>query len=140
MIPTGELVNVEGTPMDFRQMKEIGEGIDSDYNYIKMARGYDHNYVLNSVEGDIVKVAELFSDKTGISMEVMTDLPGMQIYSANFLENKKGKSGVIYGKRSGICFETQYFPNACNEKNFKSSIIDAGEEYKSTTVFKFNVR
>jgi len=140
MIPTGELVNVEGTPMDFRQMKEIGEGIDSDYNYIKMARGYDHNYVLNSVEGDIVKVAELFSDKSGISMEVMTDLPGMQVYSANFLENKKGKSGVIYGKRSGICFETQYFPNACNEKSFKSSIIGAGEEYRSTTVFKFNVK
>ena len=140
MIPTGELVNVEGTPMDFRKMKEIGEGIDSDYNYIKIAKGYDHNYVLNSVEGDIVKVAELYSDKSGISMEVMTDLPGMQVYTANFLENKKGKAGVIYGKRSGICFETQYFPNACNEKNFKSSIISAGEEYRSTTVFKFNVK
>ena len=95
---------------------------------------------VNSVEGDIVKVAELSSDKTGISMEVMTDLPGMQIYTANFLENKKGKKGSVYGRRSGCCFETQYFPNACNEKSFKSSIISAGEEYKSTTVFKFNIK
>ena len=87
-----------------------------------------------------MKVAELFSDKSGISMEAMTDLPGMQVYSANFLENKKGKSGAVYNHRAGICFETQYFPNACNEKNFKSSIIGAGEEYRSTTVFKFNVR
>lgn len=140
MIPTGEFIDVEDTPMDFRKMKEIGEGIDSDYHYIKIARGYDHNFVLNGTEGDISKVAELYSDKTGIAMEVMTDLPGMQVYTANFLENKKGKAGVIYNPRAGICFETQYFPNACNEKNFKSSIISAGKEYRSTTVFKFELK
>ena len=137
MIPTGELVEVEGTPMDFRKAKTVGEGVDSDYHYIKLAKGYDHNYVLNNTAGEIEKVAEFSSEKSGITMEVMTDLPGMQIYTANFLENKKGKGGVIYGRRSGCCFETQYFPNACNEKNFKSSIISAGEEYRSTTVFKF---
>ena len=115
----------------------VGEGVDSDYHYIKLAKGYDHNYVLNNTFGEIEKVAEFSSDKSGISMEVMTDLPGMQVYTANFLENKKGKGGVVYGRRSGCCFETQYFPNACNEKSFKSSIITAGEEYRSTTVFKF---
>ena len=140
MIPTGELVDVEGTPMDLRVAKIVGEGVDSDYHYIKIARGYDHNYVLNNTEAEIQKVAEFTSDKTGISMEVLTDLPGMQVYTANFLENKKGKSGVIYGRRSGCCFETQYFPNACNEKSFKSSIVSAGEEYRSTTVFKFSVK
>ena len=138
MIPTGELVEAEGTPMDFRKAKIVEEGIDSDYHYIKIARGYDHNFALNNTLGEIEKAAEFSSDKSGISMEVMTDLPGMQVYTANFLENKKGKGGVIYGRRSGCCFETQYFPNACNEKKFKSSIIGAGEEYISTTVFKFN--
>lgn len=137
MIPTGELVDVSGTPMDLRVAKMVGEGVDSDYHYIKLAKGYDHNYVLNNTFGEIEKVAEFSSDKSGISMEVLTDLPGMQIYTANFLENKKGKGGAVYGRRSGCCFETQYFPNACNEKNFVSSILRAGEEYKSTTVFKF---
>ena len=137
MIPTGELVEVESTPMDLRVAKTVGEGVDSDYHYIKHAGGYDHNFVLNNTLGEIEKVAEFSSEKSGITMEVMTDLPGMQVYTANFLENKKGKRGAIYGRRSGCCFETQYFPNACNEKNFVSSILRAGEEYKSTTVFKF---
>lgn len=138
MIPTGELINVENTPMDFRNEKKIGRDINSDYHYINIARGYDHNYVLKHTVGDIAKVARLSSDKTGIYMEVMTDLPGMQVYTANFLENKKGKAGAVYNPRSGICFETQYFPNACNEKNFESSIIGAGEEYRSVTTFKFD--
>ena len=137
MIPTGELVEVESTPMDLRVAKTVGEGVDSDYHYIKLVGGYDHNFVLNNTLGEIEKVAEFSSEKSGITMEVMTDLPGMQVYTANFLENKKGKRGAIYGRRSGCCFETQYFPNACNEKNFVSSILRAGEEYKSTTVFKF---
>ena len=67
----------------------------------------------------------------------MTDLPGMQVYSGNFLDNKQGRNGAVYDRRAGVCFETQYFPNACNEKNFNSSIINAGDEYRSTTVFKF---
>lgn len=137
MIPTGELVDVTGTPMDFRKIKKIGDGVNSDYSFIKTAGGYDQNFVLNNPAGDVVEAASLYSEKSGIKLEVSTDLPGMQVYTANFLENKKGKNGVIYNKRSGICFETQYFPNACNEKKFKSSIIKVGEEYKSTTVFAF---
>ena len=71
-------------------------------------------------------------------MEVFTDLPGMQVYSGNFLENKKGKGGKIYNKRDGICFETQFFPNACNEPEFKSPILPAGKEFESATIYKFS--
>lgn len=137
MIPTGELIDVTNTPMDFRKTKKIGEGINSDYSFIRLAHGYDHNYAINNKTGDVVKAAELFSDKTEIGLSILTDLPGMQVYTANYLENKRGKKGIIYNKRSGVCFETQYFPNACNEKRFKSSILEVGKEYRSTTVFVF---
>ncbi len=137
LIPTGEILEVDGTPMDFRTAKEVGRDIGEDYLYLKLAGGYDHNYVLNNGAGDVKKIAAITGDKSGITMEIMTDLPGMQVYTANFLTDTKGKEGAVYKKHSGICFETQYFPNACNEKNFKTSIIAAGEEYVSSTVFRF---
>lgn len=137
MIPTGEIKPVSGTPMDFRKEKRIGEEIESDYEPLILAGGYDHNYVLKSVADESRMAARLTGDKTGIVMEVFTDMPGMQLYTGNFLDGRRGKAGAVYEKRTGVCFETQFFPNACNEENFQSSILSAGEEYKSYTVFRF---
>lgn len=135
-IPTGEILSVEGTPMDFRVKKAIGKEIEADYEALNLGNGYDHNWILKN-DGEVLKVAELSSEQTGISMEVYTDLPGVQIYTANFLENEVGKHGEIYGKRQGVCFETQYFPDAVNHENFPSPICKAGEIYRSTTIYKF---
>lgn len=140
LIPTGELKKVEGTPMDFRKMKTIGQDINADYQPLKQAGGYDHNYVLNNCRAEVMKVAELADDKSGRVMEIFTDMPGMQLYTANFLEDEKGKGGAIYKKRSGVCFETQYFPDSCNKAEFPSCVLKAGDEYDSVTVFKFSVK
>lgn len=135
-IPTGELVPVKGTPLDFKSEKRIGDEIESNSSYMEVSKGYDHNYVLNN-NGELCKVASLSSEKSGIRLDVYTDLPGLQIYTANFLDGK-GKNGRKNGRYSGICFETQYFPNACNEPKFKSSIVRAQEEFNSTTIFAFS--
>ncbi len=138
-IPTGEIVSVEGTPMDFRTPKTIGRDIEEDYEALNLGKGYDHNWVLNPREG-VGKIARLYSDRTGIEMEIYTDLPGVQMYTANFVENEHGKNGAIYQKRHGVCFETQYFPDAVNHPNFDGPIFRAGEEYDTTTVYKFVVK
>lgn len=138
LIPTGEIVSVEGTPMDFRNKKSIGRDIDKDYEALILGNGYDHNWILKN-DGQYAKVAEISSSKTGITMEVYTDLPGVQIYSANYLNHEVGKNGVIYEKNQGICFETQYFPDAPNHTNFPSSICLKGDVYVSTTAYKFVV-
>lgn len=138
LIPTGEYTSVENTPMDFRIKKPIGRDINAEYAPLIMAGGYDHNYVLNTNGKDIVKVAELEDPSSGRSMEVYTDLPGVQIYTGNFIpEGEKGKDGALYGKYSGVCFETQYYPNSCNIKEFPSDIRKAKEEYESVTIYKF---
>ena len=137
LIPTGEIRSVEGTPMDFRSFHTLGERIEEDYEPLKQAGGYDHNYVLNN-EGAYALCCKLRSLKTGIVMEVYTDLPGMQLYCANFLDNEAGgKNGRVYKKRSAVCFESQYFPDAVHHENFKSPICKAGETYRSVTGYKF---
>lgn len=140
LIPDGKYNDVTGTPMDFRVRKPIGKDINADYEPLKIAGGYDHNFVLNSGNGeDAEKVAELYDPQSGRLMEVFTDLPGMQLYTGNFINNKsKGKEHAVYNKRSGVCFETQFFPNACNIPDFKSPVILAGEEFESVTIFKFS--
>lgn len=137
LIPTGEILDVEGTPLDFRKEKAIGKDIFADYEPLVFGHGYDHNWVLNQ-PGSFRKVASLRSDKTKKTMEVYTDLPGMQMYTANFLDGTLiGKGGVKYEQRSGVCFETQYFPDAPNHENFPSTIVKAKEQYKTTTTYKF---
>ncbi len=137
LIPTGEILEVEGTPLDFRKEKAIGRDIFEDYEPLVFGHGYDHNWILNH-PGSFRKVASLRSDKTGKMMEVYTDLPGMQMYTANFLDGTLvGKRGVKYEQRSGVCFETQYFPDAPNHDNFPSTVVKAGEIYETTTVYKF---
>jgi len=141
LIPTGEYKDVEGTPMDFRTLKKIGQDIDSDYEPLRIAGGYDHNYVLDIDSNEVEKVAELVDESTGRVMEVFTDMPGLQFYTSNMLSPvANGKDGASYNKRTGVCFETQYFPNACNIENFPSSILKAGQEYEFVTIYKFLCR
>lgn len=135
-IPTGELVDVTGTPMDFRKKKMLGQDIDADYKPLVYGNGYDHNWALNN-GGTFAKVAEATGAHTGITMEVYTDLPGMQLYTSNFVEHEEGKDGVIYQKRCAVCFETQYFPDAVHKEHFKGPVCLAGENYRTTTVYKF---
>ena len=135
LIPTGTVIPVEGTPMDFREGKKVAKEIGADYKPLKLAGGYDHNWVLNG--SGFRKVASAESEETGIKMEVYTDLPGIQFYSGNFLAGAKGKQGAVYGKGCGICFETQYFPDAIHKDNFESPITKAGEVYDTTTTYRF---
>lgn len=136
-IPTGEIVPVEGTPMDFREYKAIGKEIEADYEALILGKGYDHNWALNGT--GMRTVAGMRSKETGIVMEVATDLPGMQFYTGNFLICEQGKGGAEYKKRHGACFETQYFPDAVHKENFDGPVVKAGEEYDTTTVYSFRV-
>ena len=106
--------------------------------FLQQAGGYDHNYVLDISQDEVEKIAELEDDSSGRVMEVYTDMPGLQLYTSNMLTPvENGKDGASYGKFAGVCFETQYFPNACNTPNFKSSVLKAGEHYEFTTIYKF---
>ena len=149
LIPTGELKDVTGTPMDFRVPKPIGQDIGSDYLPIVLAGGFDHNFVLNDSENteeakargtfcEYREVAGMHSEETGIRMTVLTDLPGMQFYTGNFLDNEPGKELAVYAKRSGACFETQFWPDAINRDNFPGGILKAGETFISRTTYKFS--
>ena len=133
-------IYTRGWRWNWSQWKKIGKDIEADYEPLKIAGGYDHNFVLAITGEEVEKVAELTEDTTGRKMEVFTDMPGMQFYTGNFLNGEeKGKGGKAYGKREGVCFETQYFPNACNIESFPSSILKAGEEYEHITIYKFSV-
>ena len=135
-IPTGEIAPVEGTPMDFRTRKEVGRDIGQDFQALIFGNGYDHNWCLNN-GGKLAKVAELTADQNDLVMEIYTDLPGMQIYTANYVSNEPGKGGAVYQQRQGIAFETQYYPDTPNHSNFPSSVYRAGEIYRTSTIFKF---
>lgn len=137
LIPNGTIVDVTGTPMDFRTKKAVGRDINEDYHPLIAAGGYDHNFVLDKPEGELAKVGEVSEPSTGRTMEIYTDLPGMQMYSGNFIVKEDGKNGAEYTKRTGICFETQYFPNSINLPQFKSCVLKAGEKFNSTTIYKF---
>ena len=135
-IPTGEIRSVDGTPMDFRSGKTLGKEIDADYEPLRFGGGYDHNWVLKN-EGRFDKGAEVTADRSGIRMEVYTDLPGVQMYTANFLNGEPGKEGALYGKRSAVCLETQYFPDAIHHDNFPGPVCRAGEKYDTRTAYRF---
>lgn len=138
-IPTGEILPVENTPMDFREGRRIGDRIEEEYEPLRFGNGYDHNWVLKN-KGNFEKVAELEAEESGIVMETYTDRPGMQIYTANFVENEKGKDGAVYGKRSAVCLETQCYPDAVHHVNFPSPVCHAGEKYAAHTAFRFSVK
>lgn len=138
-IPTGEVVSVKGTPMDFTKLKAIGKDIEDNYEPLKMGNGYDHNWALNHKKGELALSAKAVDEVSGRVLEVYTDLPGIQFYTANFLNNVIGKENTLYTPRCGYCFETQYFPDAVNKPQFDSPILKAGEEYKTTTIYHFKV-
>ena len=135
-IPTGEIRSVEGTPMDFRTAKTLGAEIDADYEPLRFGGGYDHNWVLKN-NGRFAKVAEVTSEKSGIRMEVYTDLPGVQMYTANFLDHEPGKDGALYEKRSAVCLETQYYPDAIHHDNFPFPVCRKGMKYDTRTAYRF---
>ncbi len=138
LIPTGEICKVCGTPMDFTDFKPIGRDIESDYDQLKLGGGYDHNWILNHEPGAFSLSAAAIDEKSGRKMEVYTDLPGIQFYTGNFLdEHVTGKGGVRYGKRHGYCFETQYYPNAVNMPGFASPVVAKNDKYDTTTSYKF---
>lgn len=135
-IPTGEIRPVEGTPMDFRTGRALGDEIDADYEPLRLGGGYDHNWVLKN-GGRFDKVAEVAADRSGIVMEVYTDLPGMQVYTANFLNHEPGKEGASYERRSAVCLETQYYPDAIHHDHFPGPVCRAGETYGTSTAYRF---
>lgn len=139
LIPTGNLINVENTPMDFRISKKIGDEIDSDFEQLHFTGGYDHCYVLNKNQEGIEKIAVLSDKNSGRSMEVYTDSIGVQFYAGNFIENNRvvGKENCLYKNRSGICLETGFLPDSMNQKDFTSPILKANEIYDTTTIYKF---
>ncbi len=136
LIPTGEIASVEGTPMDFREPGEIGAGLQADFQSLRLAGGYDHNYCLRN-GGLLCRAARLQAPDDSVSMTVFTDRPGLQVYTGNFLAGEKGKNGVSYHKNAGICFESQAYPNACGSENFPTSIQKADREFHSRTVYQF---
>ena len=138
LLPYGTVESVAGTPMDFRIPKMIGRDIDADFIALRNGRGYDHNYVIAGEKGAYREAASLFSRESGIRMEVLTDMPGLQFYTANFMKGQVGKDGVIYGPRSAACFETQYWPDSVNRENFPDCILRAGEVFRSRTTYRFS--
>lgn len=138
-IPTGRLVSVEGTPMDFRQGKEIGEEINAEYEQLKLTNGYDHNWVIDKTVAGVEKIAEVIQKETGRKMEVFTDLPGVQFYAGNSIGSKVGKEKMEYKDHSGMCLETQYFPNSANERAFVTPEFGKDKKYKTTTIYRFSI-
>lgn len=137
-IPNGELTPVAGTPMDFTTAKPIGRDVEADYDQMKYVGGYDHNFVLCQEPGEMKKMAEAHSDRTGITMEAFTTCCGVQFYGGNFITPQKGKDGATYDKRHGFCLESQFYPNSVNQEGFASPILKAGEHYGSTTIYRFS--
>ncbi len=141
LIPTGQLEDVANTPMDFRKPTRIGKHINDNFQQLKFAGGYDHNWVLNNYNGSVREAATLYDSTSGIFMKVLTDQPGIQFYSGNFLDGKdRGKDGIYYKFRTGLCLECQHFPDSPNKKNFPSVVLRPGETYTQTTIYEFSVK
>ena len=141
LIPTGELAPVQGTPFDFRQPTAIGARIDQDNPQLKNGKGYDHNWVLNRRGTGLQHAATVHDPKSGRTLDISTTEPGVQFYTGNFLDGTiKGKGGKPYVLRSGLCLETQHYPDSPNQKNFPSTILQPGKTYESRTVFTFSAK
>jgi aldose 1-epimerase len=141
LIPTGDLAPVQGTPFDFRQPTAIGARIDQKNPQLTNGKGYDHNWVLNRKGAGLEFAARLTDPKSGRTMEISTTEPGLQFYSGNVLDGTiKGKGGHVYAHRTGLCLETQHYPDSPNQKNFPSTILQPGKAYDSKTVFTFGAK
>jgi aldose 1-epimerase len=141
LVPTGELAAVDGTPFDFRKATTIGARIATANAQLKSGGGYDHNWVLDRSGSGLQPAARLVEPKSGRTLEVATTEPGLQFYSGNFLDGSiTGKGGRVYRHRTGLCLETQHYPDSPNHPNFPSTILKPGQTYSSQTVFTFGVQ
>lgn len=146
LIPTGNIIPIKkNSPFDFSELKALKQDIGAEDEQLKIAGGYDHNFVISEnyetgygIYG-LKKAARLVGENTSIAMEVYTTQPGMQMYTANFLTERKGKNGKTYRENSGVALETQNFPDAVNHENFPSPVLRAGDIYSQTTIYKFSV-
>ncbi len=138
MIPTGEIRPVAGTPFDFTTPHPIGERIGDKYDQLILGRGYDHNFVLDNKE-DVD--ATVYDPVSGRMLEVITDQPGLQLYTGNFLDGtQKGYGGKAYNFRSGLCLESGHYPDSPNQPSFPTTVLNPGETFKSTTMYRFSVK
>ena len=144
LVPTGELLDVTGTPLDLREPRRLRDGLEADFGPIDAAGGYDHNYELApGMPGDdglLCKprlAATLACAASGISMDVITDTPGMQVYTANFIEGETGKGGITYHDHDAVCLETQFFPDAVHHPSFAQPVFGPERPYRSQTAFAF---
>ena len=136
-IPTGEIAPVAGTPMDFTQMKPIGQDINADFEQLKIGQGYDHNFVIDHADGTLREIAQAEDLKSGRKLKVFTNLPGVQFYAGNCIGEEIGKENAAYGPRMGFCLETQYFPDNIHHSNFAQAVFGPGKDYDSVTVYQF---
>ena len=136
-IPTGSLEPVAGTPMDLTAPLPFSAHIDDPFDQLLWGRGYDHNYVLDGEQGVLHPAARVYAAKTGITLSASTSLPGMQLYTANWLTDRKGKGGAHYAPRHAFCLETQFFPDSPNKTEFPSCILKAGAPFHHETRFTF---
>ena len=140
-IPTGEIAPVKGTPMDFTTPMKIGSRVNDDFEQLAVGNGYDHCWVINRKGDGLELCATVYCEETGRVMEVLTTEPGVQLYIGNFLNGSQvGKSGAAYERRTGLCLETQHYPDSPNQPNFPSTVLRPGDEYFTLTVFKFSVK
>ncbi|WP_390621131.1 aldose epimerase family protein [Calycomorphotria hydatis] len=137
LIPTGTIEEVTGSPLDFTSPKRIGQDIDQVVN--TPTKGYDHNFVLDDHDQSVRLVAEVTELTSGRKLEVLTDQPGIQFYTGNFLFNQPGKNGKKYAQRGAFCLETQHYPDSVNHPKFPSVILNSGEEYQHTCVYRFSI-
>jgi aldose 1-epimerase len=141
LIPTGEFAPVEGTPFDFRKTTAVGARIEADNDQLKKGHGYDHNWVLDNSGGKLAEAAEVYEPSSGRVLQVLTDQPGVQFYTGNFLDGTiTGKDGKVYGQRSGLCLETQHFPDSPNHPKFPSTELKPGQKYHTVTIYRFSAR
>ena len=139
-IPTGEILKVEDTPMDFRSGKIIGRDINEKDEQLINGAGYDHNFVLNKKEPEELSFAAEYTDlDSGRTMKVFTTEPGMQLYTGNWLNGFEGMHGATFPARSAVCFEAQHFPDTPNRAYFPTAILKPGEEYTQTTIYQFDI-
>jgi len=139
ILPTGEIANVEGTPLDFRAEKPIGRDIASHEFYMDAALGYDHNFVLSHPQGGVELVARACDPTGGVGLDVLTDQPGVQLFTPYDMCGLSGKDGAVYHGRAGFCLETQHFANAMQHPHFPSIVLRAGDLYATETVYRFTI-
>lgn len=142
LIPTGEIMPVQDSPLDFTSPTPIGDRIEDDHPQLRYAGGYDHNFVINREEnGSLTRAAHVFDPSSGRTLTVHTTKPGIQFYSGNLLEGQlPGKDGATYDQHSGFCLEPQHFPDSPNKPNFPSPVLEPGETYRHTSTYKFGTR